>query len=187
MCVSSLYKLASSHNYSIYIGGSYLCYLSVSIYSSCHRCCYYCSYQLFTAKHYNKDSREAITTCCRYVLCMYKIVKVAQSWRHEIYSSFCVLLCLWYQVLLCCKKKSNVTLEIFVTLGSHVYICYGPIHNLTGFWSRPPDLKPVNQLRSRLTRFMTKSICWPASKPRGQLAPWLRARKMPHSASLYML
>ena len=29
MCVSSLYKLASSHNYSIYIGGSYLCYISV--------------------------------------------------------------------------------------------------------------------------------------------------------------
>ena len=29
MCVSSLYKLASSHNYSIYIGGSYLCNISV--------------------------------------------------------------------------------------------------------------------------------------------------------------
>ena len=42
-------------------------------------------------------------------------------------------------------------------------------------------------LWSRLTQFMTKLICWPASKPIGQLALWLRARTMPHSASLYVL
>ena len=50
-----------------------------------------------------------------------------------------------------------------------------------------PVLKPVNRLKSRLTRFMTKLICWPALKPGGQLAPWLRARMMPHSTSLYVL
>ena len=47
-----------------------------------------------------------------------------------------------------------------------------------------PTLKLVNQLKSRLTWFMTKFICWPALKLRGQLVPWLRARTMPHSMSV---
>ena len=48
-------------------------------------------------------------------------------------------------------------------------------------------LNPVNQLKSWLTQFMTKLICWPIWKLKGQLAPWLRTKTMPHSTSVYML
>ena len=105
-----------------------------------------------------------------------------------------------------CKQTNNLswTLRSFSYLRYHM-ICPCSAGDIFHLWylrcvwmlrpdsqpdrlrSWPPALKPVNRLRSQLTRFMAKLICWPVSKPRGQLAQWLRAGTMPHSASLYVL